>query len=43
MLKNYNFEKFRSNWVNIIDKTIEKHGSWNDRKTYKPYTFMEIE
>ena len=29
-------------WINIIDETIEKNGSWDTRKNYKPYTFTEI-
>ena len=40
--KNYNFETFCNDWVKTIDETIEKHGSWETRKGYTPYTFMEI-
>jgi len=40
--KNYNFNNFCDNWVNVIDEVIEKHGSWENRKLYKPYTFMEL-
>ena len=41
--KNYSFEQFCSDWVEVIDETIEKHGSWETRKSYTPYTFTEIE
>ena len=41
--KNYSFEKFCSDWIEVIDETIENHGSWDTRKNYKPYTFTEIE
>ena len=40
--KNYNFNNFCDNWVNVIDEVVEKHGSWENRKLYKPYTFMEL-
>jgi len=40
--KNYNFNSYTNNWVEIIDETIKKHGSWDKRKLYKPYTFTEI-
>ena len=40
--KNYNFNNFCDNWVNVIDEVVEKHGSWESRKLYKPYTFMEL-
>ena len=40
--KNYSFEKFCSDWIEVIDETIEHHGSWDTRKNYKPYTFTEI-
>lgn len=40
--KNYNFETFCNDWIKTIDETIENHGSWETRKGYTPYTFMEI-
>ena len=40
--KNYNFNNFCDNWVQLIDKIVEEHGSWDTRKGFKPYTFMEI-
>ena len=40
--KNYNFDNFNKRWVEVVDKTIDKHGSWNDRKGYQPWLFKEI-
>ena len=40
--KNYNFEDFCNNWIKTIDETVEKNGSWETRKSYEPYKFMEI-
>lgn len=39
---NYNFDDFCNSWIETIDETIEKHGSWETRKNYSPYTFEEI-
>jgi glycosyltransferase involved in cell wall biosynthesis len=40
--KNYNFEKFCNDWINVIDEVVENHGSWDTRKLYTPYKFTEI-
>jgi glycosyltransferase involved in cell wall biosynthesis len=40
--KNYNFNDFEDRWVKLIDRIVEKHGSWETRKVYKPYSFTEI-
>ena len=40
--KNYNFEDYESNWVNLMDEIIEEHGSWETRKQYKPWYLMEV-
>jgi len=40
--KNYNFDNFNKRWVEVVDKTIDKHGSWDDRKGYQPWLFKEI-
>lgn len=42
VVTNYNFDDYRRRWVEIMDETIEKHGSWQTRKNYKPWNFMEI-
>ena len=43
VVNNYNFDKYCNGWVELIDKTIEKHGSWENRKTYKSWYFTEIQ
>ena len=40
--KNYSFEKYRSSWVELMDKVHEKYGSWEDRKHYKSWELREI-
>jgi len=42
VLKNYNFEDYEKGWVKIMDDFIEKHGSWENRKNYKSWHFMEV-
>jgi len=42
VIKNYNFENFRANWVNLMDKVIEENGSWEDRKKYNGIYFGEV-
>ena len=40
--KNYNFDNFNKNWVEVVDQTIEKHRSWKDRRGYQSWFFKEI-
>jgi len=40
--KNYNFENFKKQWIELIDSVVENHGSWETRQNYKPWAFMEI-
>ena len=42
VLKNYNFEDYEKAWVNIMDDFIEKHGSWENRKNFQAWHFMEV-
>tara|TARA_B100001094_G_scaffold308992_1_gene342213 strand:+ start:4125 stop:5408 length:1284 start_codon:yes stop_codon:yes gene_type:complete len=39
---NYNFEIFEKQWVEFFDKTIEHHGSWENRRNYNRWTLKEI-
>ena len=39
---NYNFNDFEERWVSLVDQIIDEHGSWDNRKIYKPYYFTEI-
>lgn len=40
--KNYSFEEYGQKWVDTIDNIVEKHGSWQDRKEYKSWSFKEV-
>ena len=40
--KNYNFENFKSTWVDTIDNIVSEHGSWNTRKIYNGIRFKEV-
>ena len=42
VLDNYNFEAYEKSWVEIMDKFIEKNGSWETRKNYESWHFMEV-
>ena len=42
ILDNYNFETYEKSWVNIMDDFIEKNGSWETRKNYDSWHFMEV-
>jgi len=38
----FSFDNYAKRWVEIIDNTIEKYGSWEKRKNYDRWTFGEI-
>jgi len=40
--ENYNFDTYEKNWVELMDRVVEKHGSWKERKNYKTWHFMEV-
>ncbi len=40
--KSYNFEQFEKSWIELMDNTIEKHGSWDTRKNYKRWHLLEV-
>ena len=40
--KNYNFEDFKSKWIELMDKIVEERGSWETRKNYSPWEIKEI-
>ena len=39
---NYSFEKFNNSWVELMDKIVETHGSWETRKNYKRWHLLEV-
>lgn len=42
VLQNYNYEKTKKRWVEIMLEVYEKCGSWETRKNYKPWEIKEI-
>jgi glycosyltransferase involved in cell wall biosynthesis len=40
--KNYNFEEYGKKWVDLMLGVHEKYGSWENRKGYERWTFMEV-
>ena len=42
VLKSYNFETFEKSWVELMDKVIEEHGSWDTRTGYQRWQLMEV-
>ena len=42
VLKSYNFETFEKSWVELMDKVIEEHGSWETRSGYQRWHLMEV-
>ena len=40
--KNYSFESYKKRWVDLMDDVIERHGSWENRKLYNRWHFMEV-
>ena len=42
VLANYNFDNFNKQWVNLMLKVHEEHGSWETRKGYSSITYKEI-
>ncbi len=42
VVKNYNFDDFLKNWIELFDKTYEKHGSWENRDDYQNWELLEV-
>lgn len=40
--KNYNFQNFRQQWVQLMLDIYEQHGSWENRKSYNSWELSEI-
>jgi glycosyltransferase involved in cell wall biosynthesis len=39
---NYNFEVYEESWIKTMDEFIERNGSWENRKGYKPWHLLEV-
>jgi glycosyltransferase involved in cell wall biosynthesis len=42
VLKNYAFENYQSQWVELMDGVHERHGSWENRKIYSPWKLTKV-
>ena len=42
VLKNYGFENYCNQWIEIIDEVCEKYGSWETRTDYNRWKLVEI-
>jgi glycosyltransferase involved in cell wall biosynthesis len=42
VVENYSYEEFTKKWIDLMDNTHEKYGSWSDRKGYKSWTIKEV-
>ena len=42
VMKNYNFETFNKQWVDIMTEIYEQEGSWETRTNYNGIRFLEV-
>jgi glycosyltransferase involved in cell wall biosynthesis len=42
ILKNYSFENYKKQWIEVLDRVHEEHGSWENRKKYSPWGLHKI-
>ena len=42
VLKNYSFENYQKQWVELIDDVHQRHGSWESRKIYSPWKLIKV-
>jgi glycosyltransferase involved in cell wall biosynthesis len=40
--KNYSFESYKSEWVNLLEKVHQNYGSWDTRKGYERWELREV-
>jgi glycosyltransferase involved in cell wall biosynthesis len=40
--KNYNFNTFTKNWIELIEKIQNDYGSWGNRKKYSSWQLLEV-
>ena len=40
--ENYNFDNYEKQWIELMDRVVEEHGSWESRKGYKTWHLMEV-
>ncbi len=42
VLKNYGFEDFKEQWINLMTSIYENYGSWENRKNYKSWEHFKL-
>ena len=42
VIDNYSLDQYNRLWEETIERTIEHHGSWENRKNYKSWTMEEL-
>ena len=42
VLENYSFEDYKKQWVELMEDVHDRHGSWETRKNYSPWTLKKI-
>ena len=42
IMKNYNFSDFKNNWITLMDKIHDEHGSWENRKKYNSWECITV-
>ena len=42
VMKNYNFDNFREQWVDLMTSIYENHGSWDSRENYNGIYLAEV-
>ena len=42
VMKNYNFDDFNKNWVDLMQEVHEKYGSWENRKNHQNWRNQEL-
>ena len=42
VVRNYNFDTYKRKWIKLVDSVVENHGSWENRKNYKAWNFLEV-
>ena len=42
VMKNYSFKGYKDKWVEVMDNVYKKHGSWDTRKNYSPWSLKRV-
>ena len=42
VVKNYSFENYKKQWIDLLDRVHEEHGSWENRKNYNSWQLLNV-